>query len=96
VKKTVFAPMKQVVEDMDKIARDLQDVKTILACIAYQQDDKCLLVPFDALRALPKGIELEISVDRIHNNYVFKCLLPVGGSVPSGTESASPSDPAEK
>ena len=76
MRKTVFPPMRQVVEDMDKIARDLQDVKTILCCIAYQQDDKTLQVPVSALEAMPKGIELEISVDRVHGNYTFRCVLP--------------------
>lgn len=76
MKKTVFPPFKQVIEDMDKISRDLQDVKSVLCCIAYQQDDKILQVPFDALAAMPKGIELEISVDRVHGNYVFRCIVP--------------------
>ena len=75
-RKTVFPPMKQVVEDMDKIVRDLQDIKTVLCCIAYQQDDKTLQVPFTSLAEMPKGIELEIGVDRVHGNYVFTCILP--------------------
>ena len=76
VKKTVFPPMKQVIDDMDKIARDLQDIKTIIACICWQQDDHKLQVPFDALAALPKGLELEIAVDRVHGNYVFTAIAP--------------------
>jgi len=75
-RKTVFPPMRQVVEDMDKIARDLQDIKTVLCCIAYQQDDKTLQVPFTSLAEMPKGIEMEIAVDRVHGNYVFTCILP--------------------
>lgn len=76
MKKTVWPQMKHVVEDMDKIARDLQSIKDILACIAFQQDDKTLQVPFTSLSEMPKGIELEISVDRVHGNYTFKCILP--------------------
>lgn len=88
--KTVFPAMTQVVEDMDRISRDLNDVKTVLCCIAYQQDDKTLQVPFTALSAMPKGIELEIGIDRLHGNYVFKCILP---DVPADTEGAGlPSD----
>lgn len=84
MKKTVFPPFKQVIEDMDRISRDLQDVKSVLCCIAYQQDDKTLQVPFDALAAMPKGIELEISVDRVHGNYVFRCILPDEAAVGVG------------
>lgn len=74
--KTVFPPMKAVIDDFDKIARDLNDVKTVLCCIAFQQDDKTLSVPFSALAEMPKGIELEITADRTYGNYVFKCILP--------------------
>lgn len=74
--KIVFPPMRQVVEDMDSLTRDLRSIKTILCCIAYQQEDKILQVPFDALADMPKGIELEIGVDPIHKNYTFKCIIP--------------------
>jgi hypothetical protein len=77
--KTVFPPMKAVIDDFDKIARDLNDVKTVLCCIAFQQDDKTLSVPFAALSEMPKGIELEITADREHGNYVFRCILPTKG-----------------
>lgn len=76
MKKTVWPNVKQVAEDFEKISRDLHDVKTVLCCIAFQQDDKMLTVPFTALADMPKGIELEIGVDRVHGNYVFKCILP--------------------
>lgn len=82
--KTVFPPMKAIIDDFDKIARDLNDVKTVLCCIAFQQDDKTLSVPFSALAEMPKGIELEITADRTYGNYVFKCILPPqasGGAV---------------
>ena len=75
-RKTVFPPMKQVVDDMDKIARDLQSSKDVIACICWQQEDRTLSIPFTALAALPKGLELEISVDRTHGNYVFKAIAP--------------------
>lgn len=85
MKKTVFPPMRQVIEDMDKIARDLNSIKTVLCCIAYQQDDKSLTVPFSALAEMPAGIEMDITVDRKHGNYVFRCILP---DAAAGTEGA--------
>lgn len=77
--------MGQVVEDFDKIARDLKDIKTVLCCVAYQQDDKTLQVPFSALAEMPKGIEMEITVDRLHGNYQFRCILPDAAAEPVGT-----------
>lgn len=74
--KTVFPPLKVVIDDFEKISRDLHDIKTVICCVAYQQDDHTLSIPFDALAAMPKGIELEISVDREHGNYVFKAIAP--------------------
>jgi hypothetical protein len=90
VKKTVFPPLKQVIEDMDKIARDLQDIKSILCCIAWQQDDRKLQVPFDALAAMPKGVEMEIGIDRLHGNYVFTAIPP---SDPASVKNV-PDDPS--
>jgi hypothetical protein len=84
MRKTVFPPMRQVVEDMDKIARDLQSVKDILACIAWQQDDHVLQVPFDALAKMPKGLKLEIAVDRVKLNYVFTAIDPAPTPVGPG------------
>lgn len=75
MKKTVWPAMKNVVDDMEKISRDLRDVKNVLCCIAFQQEDLTLQVPFAALAEMPKGIELEIAVDRVHGNYTFKCIL---------------------
>jgi hypothetical protein len=74
--KTVFPPLKAVIDDFDKIAKDLHDVKTVLCCIAYQQDDFTLSVPFEALASMPKGIEIEITADRVHGNYVFRAIVP--------------------
>lgn len=74
--KTVFPPMKAIIDDFDKIARDLNDVKTVICCIAFQQDDRTLSIPFTSLAAMPKGIELEISADHVHGNYIFKAILP--------------------
>jgi hypothetical protein len=88
--KTVFPPMKQVVEDMDKIARDLQDIKTVLACIAWEQEDHKLQVPFDALANLPKGMELEIAVDRLHGNYVFTAIDPAAVAEGAGLPTDNP------
>lgn len=84
--KSVFPPMKAVIDDFDKIARDLHDVKTVLCCIAFQQDDHTLSVPFDALKAMPKGIELEITADRVHGNYIFKAILPGDASDDTKTD----------
>lgn len=83
--KTVFPPMKAVIDDFDKIARDLNDVKTVICCIAFQQDDRTLSIPFASLAAMPKGIELEISADRVHGNYVFRAIIPDDEKKPAHT-----------
>lgn len=92
--KTVFPPMKQVIDDFDKIARDLNDVKTVICCIAFQQDDRTLSVPFSSLAAMPKGIELEISADRVHGNYVFKAILPGEKRDDTSSSGDAPADQA--
>jgi hypothetical protein len=90
VKKTVWPSLKDTIDDMDKIARDLQDIKSILCCIAWQQTDKKLQVPFSALAEMPLGIEMEIGIDRLHGNYVFTAIPP---SDPASVKNV-PDDPA--
>lgn len=79
---TVDAPaprwtdMEKMVSDFDTLERNLRDLRTVLSCIAYQQADHVLSVPFDALKAVPAGSELEVSVDRVHGNFVFRYIAP--------------------
>lgn len=87
--KTVWPGMDQMISDYNTLERDLRDLKTVFCCIAYQQDDKILHVPATALAEMPKGIELSITFDRTHDNYVFKCILPgvpVDGAPSESTE----------
>lgn len=76
--KTVWPGMDQMISDYNTLERNLRELRTILTCIALQQDDKQLEVPFSAIAALPPGTELEVSIDQVHSNYVFKCVLPEG------------------
>jgi hypothetical protein len=92
MKKTTFieAPkqrwtdMEAMVTDYDTLERNLKDLRTVLACICHQQDDLRLTVPFDALKAVPKDAQLEVSVDRVHGNYEFKLILAEVPSTASG------------
>jgi hypothetical protein len=69
-----WTDMDKMVSDFDALERNLRDLRTILTLICLQQDDKTLNVPLSALLALPAGTQLEVSVDRIHGNYVFKAI----------------------
>jgi SAM-dependent MidA family methyltransferase len=68
--------MERMISDYDTLERHLRDMRTVLTCIALQQEDLTLSVPFTALEEVPKGTELEVSVDRLHKNFVFKAILP--------------------
>jgi hypothetical protein len=90
-KRKVWPGMDQMISDYDSLEKSLRDLRTVLAVIAWQQDDRTLSVPFVALVDLPAGVELEVSVDRTHGNYVFKAIPPeslaggdVGGVKPAG------------
>lgn len=75
---------QQIASDMDRIARDLQSVKDILAALCFQQDDLSLEIPFSSVESVPPGSELEISVDRANHQYIFKLITPQSSG---GTES---------
>jgi len=68
--------MERMISDYDTLEKNLRDLRTVLTCIALQQEDLTLSVPFIALEAIKKGTELEVSVDRLHGNFVFKAILP--------------------
>jgi hypothetical protein len=83
VKKTKFdvpvgrwTPVEKMVSDYDALERNLRELRNILAVICMQQDDKTLQVPFEALRNLPPGAELEVSVDNLNQCFDFKVILP--------------------
>jgi hypothetical protein len=101
MKKTTFAPgstqqrwtdMNKMVADFTALERNLKDLRTILAVIAYNQDDHLLTVPAKALQELPKGSELEVSFDAGHGNYNFAVILAEG--IPAGNQAAVGDEPA--
>lgn len=63
-----------MIRDFDNLEQNLRDLRTALACICMQQDDKTFSVPFSELVKVPKDAELEVAVDRTHGNYVFRLL----------------------
>lgn len=80
MKKTHFEPMEAIniadkmVSDYANLERNLRELRTILAVICLQQHDKCLTVPFSALKELPAGVELEVSVDRVNSAFQFSLI----------------------
>lgn len=83
MKKTKFSDeainiTDKMVSDYANLERNLRELRTILACICMQQDDKCLTVPFSAMTTLPAGVELEVSVDRVNSAFQFS-LVGVDG-----------------
>jgi hypothetical protein len=95
--KTVWPGMDQMITDYNTLERNLRDMRTVIACICLQQDDKTFSVPFDELKKVPNDAELEVSVDRVHGNYVFTLVgadgirldVPDGNKEP-GSESPGP------
>jgi hypothetical protein len=78
-KRKVWPGMDQMIADFDALEKNLKDLRTVLAVIAYNQDDHLLTVPVNALQGLPKGSELEVSFDRELSQYNFKLILqPIG------------------
>jgi hypothetical protein len=84
--------MERMISDYDTLERNLKDLRTVLTCIALQQEDLTLSVPFTALEAIKPGTELEVSVDRVHGNFVFKAILPpeAPGGSPSNNDRELP------
>ncbi len=88
MKKTVFDTQSAgaaMLRDFNALEKQLSDIKDVLCCIAFQQDDLTLTVPVAALAAMPRGVMMDISYDQIHQNYVFKALLPDATTVPEST-----------
>jgi|SRR5882672_6255513 len=92
MKKTKFESTEAIniadkmVNDYASLERNLRELRTILAVICLQQDDKCLTVPFSALSDLPAGVELEVSVDRINSAFQFSLIgadgIPLANQIP--------------
>ena len=78
--------MERMISDYDTLERHLRDMRIVLTCIALQQDDLTLSVPFTALESVPQGTELEVSVDKVHGNFVFRAILS------PATEASSPAN----
>lgn len=76
IQRSVRQAQVQVTSDMDRIARDLQSVKDILAAVCFQQDDLSLEISFDSVESVPRESELEITVDRERQQYIFKLVVP--------------------
>lgn len=72
--RTVWPGMDQMISDYNTLERNLRDLRTVIACICLQQDDKTFSVPFEELKKVPKDAELEVAVDRVHGNYVFTLI----------------------
>jgi hypothetical protein len=70
--------MERMISDYDTLEKNLRDLRTVLTCIALQQEDLTLSVPFTALEAIKPGTELEVSVDRVHGNFVFRAIIANG------------------
>lgn len=80
--KVVFPGMDQMISDYNTLERNLRDMRTVIACICLQQDDRTFSVPFDELKKVTPEMELEVAVDCVHGNYVF--TLVGGAAVPEG------------
>lgn len=74
----VWPGMDQMISDYTALEQSIRGMRNVLAVIAYQQDDHILTVPVSALRELPKGCELEVSFDRVHDCYHFIVMHPEG------------------
>ena len=64
----------KMVSDYANLERNLRELRTILAVICLQQDDKCLTIPFRVLKELPAGVELEVTVDHAADAFQFKLV----------------------
>lgn len=84
MEKTVWQDTKAMITDYDTLVRNLNDMRTVLACIAMQQEDMTLQIPFEALRACT-GVTLEVTVDSLYGNFIFKAVLADVPAVPEGS-----------
>lgn len=97
MKKTKFSDeamgiADKMVNDYANLERNLRELRTVLAAICFQQDDKSLTVPFASMQ-LPAGVELEVSVDREHDAFQFHLIgadgIYLGSEVPERTPMAN-------
>lgn len=80
-----WVDMDKMVSDYDTLERNLRDLRTVLAAIAWQQDDKTLTVPVAALQAMPAGVELVVAFDRVLDQYVFSATSSNAPAAAEGT-----------
>lgn len=91
----VWPGMNQMISDYNSLEQNLRDLRTVLACICMQQDDKTFSVPFSELRKVPSDIQLEVSVDNVHWNYVFKLFDKNGNQLGLHIFADAPAAPVE-
>ena len=87
MKKTVFAQetaSAAMIADFNKLEKQLMDLKAVLACIAWQQEDRTLHVPVSALIEMGKDVQLEISFDRQLDQYAFRASIPDAAPIGEG------------
>jgi hypothetical protein len=80
-----WTDMNKMVSDFNTLEKNLRDLRTVLAAIAWQQDDKTLTVPVSALQTMPPGVELAVTFDRALDQYVFIASLPDTAPAAEGT-----------
>jgi hypothetical protein len=65
-----------MISDYNSLERNLRDLRSILACIAWQQEDKVLEISVEDLEAMPKDVILDISFNNIRGCYTFRTSRP--------------------
>ncbi len=72
----VFPGMTQMISDYEALEKSLSDLRNVLAVVAYNQEDRTLTVPVSYIRDLPPGCELQVTYDKVLEQYHFECVLP--------------------
>jgi len=98
MKKTKFSDeainiADKMVNDYANLERNLRELRTVLAAICFQQDDKSLMVPFSSM-VLPPGIELEVSVDHENDAFQFRLIGLDSTSIENVVNDSAPGEGA--
>lgn len=67
--------IESMVDDYTALEQQMRDLRLVLALLAYQQDDHTLHVPVKDLQMMPPGMELQVTFDREHDQYVFTAVV---------------------
>lgn len=88
MKKTQFKNQKsqweRMVEDYDKLERNLKQLRDVMAVICLQQEDHEVIVAWDEIAKIPRGTELEVSAAAgagAQGFYVFRAITPVNDNM---------------